>query len=152
MAWAVATNNFWGFVLSLTLPRLLRAFKPQGTFGFYAALNFLAFWMIFWWLPETKQKTLEELDYVFAVPTRTHMKYQQGQVAPYWIKRYILRKKGLTEPRLYKEEEVQKIAPRRALADEVVNEKNEVGGVEHHPATTQTNGANVTSGTTTHTT
>src|ERR1700709_462650 len=102
MAWAVATNNFWGFILSLTLPRLLRAFKPQGTFGFYAGLNFLAFWMIFWWLPETKQKTLEELDYVFAVPTRTHMNYQQGQVAPYWVKRYVFRKTGLVEPRLYK--------------------------------------------------
>ncbi|KAF2396888.1 MFS transporter [Trichodelitschia bisporula] len=102
MSFAVATNNFWGSILSLTLPRMLRAMKPQGVFGFYAAMNFLAFWMIFFWLPETKQRTLEELDYVFAVPTRTHMKYQTSQVAPYWVKRYVLRKKGLVEPQLYK--------------------------------------------------
>jgi sugar porter (SP) family MFS transporter len=101
MSFAVATNNFWASVLSISLPRMLRAFKPQGTFGFYAGLNFLAFWMIFWWLPETKQRTLEELDYVFAVPTRTHMKYQQLQVAPYWVKKNILRRKGLVEPKLY---------------------------------------------------
>jgi len=122
MAFAVATNNFWASVLSLSLPRMLRAFKPVGVFGFYAGMNFLAFWMIFWWLPETKQRTLEELDYVFAVPTRTHMKYQQGTVGPYWFKRYVLQKKGLEEPRLYKFEEAD-LAPKRTLADEIVKEK-----------------------------
>jgi Sugar (and other) transporter len=101
-SFAVATNNFWASVLSISLPRMLRAFKPQGTFGFYAGLNFIAFWMIFWWLPETKQRTLEELDYVFAVPTRTHMKYQQMTVGPHFVKKYILRKKGLQEPKLYR--------------------------------------------------
>jgi len=106
MSWAVATNNFWASVLSLTLPRMLRAFTSQGTFGFYAGLNFIAFWMVFLWLPETKQRTLEELDYVFAVPTRTHMKYQAGQVGPYWFKTYVLRRKGLKEPQLYKFEDV----------------------------------------------
>ncbi|RMZ87663.1 hypothetical protein DV736_g5108, partial [Chaetothyriales sp. CBS 134916] len=101
MSWAVATNNFWASVLSLTFPRMLRALTAQGAFGFYAGLNFIAFWMIFLWLPETKQRSLEELDYVFAVPTRTHMKYQVGKVMPYWIKKYIFRRKGLTEPQLY---------------------------------------------------
>src|ERR1700760_4804930 len=129
MAFAVATNNFWASVLSLTLPRMLRALTPQGVFGFYAGLNFLAFWMIFFWLPETKQRTLEELDYVFAVPTRTHMKYQTSTVAPYWIKRYIFRRKGLEEPRLYKFEEVD-LAPKRTLADEIVKEKKIEAGPE----------------------
>jgi hypothetical protein len=101
MSWAVATNNFWASVLSLSLPRMLRAFTSVGVFGFYAGMNFLAFWMIFLWLPETKQRTLEELDYVFAVPTRTHMKYQVSTVAPYWVKTYVLRRKGLKEPKLY---------------------------------------------------
>jgi len=107
MSFAVATNNFWASVLSLTLPRMLRAFKPQGTFGFYAALNLLAFFMIFLWLPETKQRTLEELDYVFAVPTRTHMKFQVTQTAPWWFNTYILRKRGRPAPQLYKFDEVE---------------------------------------------
>ncbi len=59
MSWAVATNNFWATVVSLTFPRQLRAFGLTGAFGFYAAMNFLAFIMIFLWLPETKQKSLE---------------------------------------------------------------------------------------------
>lgn len=54
MSWAVATNNFWASMLSLTFPRMLRAFRPQGAFGFYAFLNALAFVMIWLWLPETK--------------------------------------------------------------------------------------------------
>jgi hypothetical protein len=120
MAYAVATNNFWASVLSLTLPRLLRAFGPVGVFGFYSGLNFLAFWMIFLWLPETKQRTLEELDYVFAVPTRVHMKYQLTQAAPYFLRRHILRRKNVIEPHLYKFDEIE--PPKRTLADEIVKE------------------------------
>jgi hypothetical protein len=101
MSWAVATNNFWASVLSLTFPRMLQAFTPQGAFGFYAGLNVVAFFMIFLWLPETKQRTLEELDYVFAVPTRTHMKYQVSKVMPWWFKRYVFMRKGLPSPQLY---------------------------------------------------
>ncbi|KAG9769660.1 Polyol transporter 5 [Exophiala dermatitidis] len=121
MSWAVATNNFWASVLSLTFPRMLQALTPQGAFGFYAGLNVIAFVMIFLWLPETKQRTLEELDYVFAVPTRTHMRYQLFQVLPYWFRTSVLRRKGLTPPRLYKfdsDEEYQDTheAPEEKLA------------------------------------
>ena len=45
-------------------------------FGFYAGLNVVALVLIFLFLPETKQRTLEELDYVFAVPTSKHVSYQ----------------------------------------------------------------------------
>ncbi|KAJ4293441.1 hypothetical protein N0V90_008724 [Kalmusia sp. IMI 367209] len=106
MSWAVATNNFWASVLSLTLPTMLRVMRPQGVFGFYAGLNVVALIMIFLWLPETKQRTLEELDYVFAVPTRTHMNYQLTKNLPWWFKTYILRKKGLAKPVLYKFDEI----------------------------------------------
>ena len=40
-------------------------------------------------LPETKGKTLEELDQVFSVPSRFHAAYGLRQI-PYFIKRYIL--------------------------------------------------------------
>jgi hypothetical protein len=66
----------------------------QGAFGFYAAMNVLAFCMIFLWVPETKQRTLEELDYIFAVPTRVHIRYQLRKALPWWIKRYVLMRKG----------------------------------------------------------
>lgn len=105
MSWAVATNNFWATILSLTLPRMLRAFTAQGVFGFYAGLNVVAFFLIFFFLPETKQRTLEELDYVFGVPTRTHAKFQTTKWLPWWIRRYVLRRGKVPAPELYKFED-----------------------------------------------
>jgi sugar porter (SP) family MFS transporter len=105
MSWAVATNNFWATVVSITFPRQLRAFGIQGAFGFYAGLNIIAFLLIFLFLPETKQRTLEELDYVFAVPTRTHAKYQLTKALPWWFRRWVLMRKGAECPELYKFED-----------------------------------------------
>ncbi|KHN97382.1 sugar transporter [Metarhizium album ARSEF 1941] len=103
MSWAVATNNFWASVLSLTFPRMLIAMTPTGAFGFYAGLNLVALVLIFLFVPETKQKTLEELDYVFAVPDRTHAKYQLGTVLPWWFRRWFLWHRNETCPPLYHE-------------------------------------------------
>lgn len=105
MAWAVATNNFWAAALSLTFPRMLRAFGPPGAFGFYAGLNVVAVVLIFFFLPETSRRSLEELDYVFGVPTRVHARYQGGKVLPWWIKRYVLMQKGAVCPKLYSDGE-----------------------------------------------
>lgn len=46
-----------------------------------------------------------ELDYVFAVPTRKHMSFAVSQQAPHWFKSFVLRRKGLPKPQLYKIEE-----------------------------------------------
>jgi hypothetical protein len=105
MSWAVATNNFWATVVSITFPRQLKAFGVQGAFGFYAGMNIIAFVMIFLFLPETKQRTLEELDYVFAVTTRRHASYQLFTVLPWWFKRYVLFRKGAECSELYKIED-----------------------------------------------
>ncbi|KAL3956693.1 hypothetical protein ACCO45_009539 [Purpureocillium lilacinum] len=104
MSWAVATNNFWASVLSLTFPRMLTAMSSVGAFGFYAGLNLVALVLIFLFVPETKQKTLEELDYVFAVPDRTHASYQLFTVLPWWIKRWIFFQTDAVCPELYKDE------------------------------------------------
>ncbi|KAL8745458.1 MAG: hypothetical protein Q9190_002395 [Brigantiaea leucoxantha] len=101
MSWAVATCLFWAAVLSITFPRLLRAFHPVGAFCFYAGLNLTALVLIFLFVPETKQRTLEELDYVFAVPTRTHASYMVTKALPWWFNRYVLWRKGAPLPPLY---------------------------------------------------
>lgn len=93
MSWAVATCLFWAAVLSITFPRMLHAMTPTGAFGFYAGLNLIALTLIFLFVPETKQRTLEELDYIFAIPTRRFISHQTGTVLPWWIKTWILRKK-----------------------------------------------------------
>jgi len=101
MGWAVATCLFWAAVLSISFPAILQAFGATGAFGFYAGLNVCAFFMIFLFVPETKQRTLEELDYIFAVPSRKFMKYQTGTALPWWCKRWLLFKKGERLPPLY---------------------------------------------------
>lgn len=90
MGFAVATCLFWAAVLGITFPYLLRSTGTVGAFGCYAGFNFVALIMIFFFVPETKQRTLEELDYVFAVPTSRFASYQVRFALPYGIKRWIL--------------------------------------------------------------
>ncbi|KAL1850985.1 hypothetical protein Daus18300_012719 [Diaporthe australafricana] len=104
MSFAVATCLFWASILSISFPFLLAKTGTVGAFGFYAGLNAVAFVMIFFWVPETKQKTLEELDYVFAVPTSKFAKYQLTEAGPWWVKRYLLFQRKATLRPLYQEE------------------------------------------------
>jgi hypothetical protein len=57
--------------------------------------------MIFFFVPETKQRTLEELDYVFAVPLRRFISYQTSTWLPWWIKRYVFWRKNAHLKPLY---------------------------------------------------
>ncbi|KAK6530090.1 hypothetical protein TWF694_003462 [Orbilia ellipsospora] len=101
MSYAVTVCLFFAAVLAMTWPRMLGAMTATGAFGFYAALNVVAFILIFCFLPETKQRTLEELDYIFGVPTHKFTKYQWTKALPYWIKRNIMRKKNVELEPLY---------------------------------------------------
>lgn len=58
---------------------------------------------------ETKQRTLEELDYVFAVPTSRHASYQLSVFLPYWIKRWVFFNKNAVLKPLYNFDEVESI-------------------------------------------
>lgn len=110
MSLAVATANFWAAVLSVTFPRILTAMGSQGAFVLYATLNVLALVLVFLFVPETKLKTLEELDGVFSIPTRTFIKYQTTECLPRFTKRYILQQKGAElEPPLIFEEQHQRL-------------------------------------------
>ncbi|KAJ7735717.1 sugar transporter [Mycena metata] len=108
-AFAAATNLFFASVLSVTFPRILSTFTAVGAFGFYAGLNIVALVMIFFLLPETKQRTLEELDYVFTVPTRRHIAYQGGTFLSYWIKRWVFFQRDAHLEPLYDFEEVESV-------------------------------------------
>jgi hypothetical protein len=44
--------------------------------------------LVFLFVPETRLKTLDELDEVFSVPMRTFIKYQTTEYLPWTIKRY----------------------------------------------------------------
>jgi hypothetical protein len=111
------------FVVAITFPRLLGAFKPQGAFGWYAGWNIIGFFAILLFVPETKALSLEELDQgkypptaavcqghlfhphysVFSVPTQTHAAYQI-KALPHNIKKYIFRMEVDPLPPLYQHE------------------------------------------------
>ncbi|CAI7597749.1 unnamed protein product [Penicillium pancosmium] len=91
MALATATTWFFNFVLGVTWPSLRNAFTAQGGFAWYAGWCIVGWWLVLLFMPETKNKTLEELDQVFSVPTRFHAQYGLRQI-PYFFKRYLFRK------------------------------------------------------------
>ncbi|KAF6844684.1 hypothetical protein CMUS01_00868 [Colletotrichum musicola] len=90
MSLATATTWFFNFILAVTWPSLQQAFTPQGAFSWYAAWNVIGFFLVLFFLPETKEKTLEELDAVFSVPLRKFARYGLAQFFFFW-KRYVFR-------------------------------------------------------------
>lgn len=72
---------------------------------FYAGLNIVALVLIFFFVPETKQLTLEELDAVFAMPHGEFISYQTKEWLPYFIKRYVLFQKDVRLEPLFKLDE-----------------------------------------------
>ncbi|KZL80871.1 sugar transporter [Colletotrichum incanum] len=100
-AFTICVNNAVGSALTLTFPELLHKIGPTGAFGLYAGLNMVAFIVIFLLIPETKQRTLEELDYIFGVPTRRHVAYQIRTWLPWVVRRYLLLQKNAKLKPLY---------------------------------------------------
>lgn len=100
MSFATATCWGFNFILSFTWPALLDAFGPQGAFGWYAAWNVFATFYTYFLLPETKGRTLEELDAVFSVGNREHAKYYWDKL-PWYLRKYILRREVEDFPELY---------------------------------------------------
>ncbi|KAL8995890.1 MAG: hypothetical protein Q9169_004464 [Polycauliona sp. 2 TL-2023] len=90
MAFATATTWGFNFILSLTWPALEASFTTPGAFGFYAFWNFFGWAFAYFCLPETKERTLEELDTVFSVRTRDHAAYYAGML-PWYIRKYLFR-------------------------------------------------------------
>ena len=97
MSLATATTWFFNFVLSITWPSMLVAFKPQGGFGWYAAWNLIGWWGVLTVMPETKSRSLEELDAVFSVPTHKQAAHGLKQI-PWFIQRYLFRRNVEMEP------------------------------------------------------
>lgn len=66
MSLAIATTMMWAAILSVTFPGLLAGLGAERTFELYGLLNVVALGLVFVCVRETKEKTLEELDEVFA--------------------------------------------------------------------------------------
>ncbi|KKA30873.1 hypothetical protein TD95_000741 [Thielaviopsis punctulata] len=115
MGLAVAVCLGFAAILSITFPYLLEQAGQVGAFMVYAGFNLTAFILIFLWVPETKQRTLEELDWVFSVPISKFIRYQFTEVLPYTWKKYIRRNKAAELRPLY--EVSQHEAAQQAISD-----------------------------------
>jgi len=109
MSSAVAVTNIWASALSLTFPALLSLLDSQGAFTVYAVLNIVAFVLVFLFVPETRMKTLDELDHVFSISTRRFMRYQLMEYIPWWTRWYVLRRRKTELSALEVAEEYQNL-------------------------------------------
>ncbi|GKT41421.1 arabinose-proton symporter [Colletotrichum spaethianum] len=97
-----ATAVTWGFnfIISFTWPSMINSFGPTGAFVWYACWNIVGFIVAYFWLPETKNLTLEELDSVFSVRSRDHAEYYSSKI-PWYANKYLLRRDVQPFPALY---------------------------------------------------
>jgi MFS transporter, SP family, galactose:H+ symporter len=62
MTVAIFGNWVFNYLVSLTFLDLIGKIGPQGTFLMYALISAVAFWFIYRYIPETKGKSLEEIE------------------------------------------------------------------------------------------
>ena len=104
MAWASAVLFFGAGILALTVPQLIHAVGQTALLGLFAGLDFIALILVWLFVPGTERHiaTMEEMNYVFGVSTRTHKDYQLKKVAPWWYNCYIRWKDVKEPPSLYR--------------------------------------------------
>ncbi len=54
--------------------------------------------MIFCFVRETKQLTLEEIDQVFSVPTKTFLHHETTKTIPWFVRAKLLRQRNVVKP------------------------------------------------------
>jgi SP family arabinose:H+ symporter-like MFS transporter len=74
-AMSVATFALWAacFVLTYTFPLLNKMLNASGTFWLYGLICIGGFWFIYKKLPETKGKSLEQIEYEFVGTNKNNM-------------------------------------------------------------------------------
>ena len=65
---SVSVSALWvaSFLLTFTFPILHRILGPAGTFWIYAVVCVAGFLFVYWRVPETKGRMLEQIEYEFA--------------------------------------------------------------------------------------
>ncbi|XP_045028913.1 proton myo-inositol cotransporter isoform X1 [Daphnia magna] len=73
---ATSTNWFFNFLVSMTFLTITEILTRQGAFIFYCALSTVGLLLFWWLLPETKGRTLEEMEVVFSRPRSCPMPWE----------------------------------------------------------------------------
>ncbi|POR31138.1 Putative polyol transporter 2 [Tolypocladium paradoxum] len=89
-AWAISINFFFAGLLAILFPNINSALGQAGSLGLFSALNIVALVMVFLFVEETKRRSLEELDHIFAVSKREFISFQVTKYLPWFVKRCLL--------------------------------------------------------------
>ncbi len=90
MSLSCSVNFMLAGLLALTVPQLNHALGPTRLLGLFAGLDAMAALLVWLFVPGTVQvTTLEEMNYIFGVPTDRHVQYQIRDVLPWIIRRCI---------------------------------------------------------------
>lgn len=77
----------WSFVVTYNFTRMQNAMTYTGlTLGFYGGIAFVGFFYQLLFMPETKDKTLEEIDEVFSKPSAQLARENLASIKNYWKK------------------------------------------------------------------
>ena len=89
---SAATSITWtfNFIISFTFPKMLDSLGGVGAFSFFAACNLVGAVYTYFYLPETKEMSLEYLDVVFSKTCTAHAREKRKQLVVRG-KKYILR-------------------------------------------------------------
>ncbi|CAO2654080.1 Nn.00g108130.m01.CDS01 [Neocucurbitaria sp. VM-36] len=101
MAVSVAVNLLGAGVLVLVFPFLLHEIGSTGALSIFAGLNLVAFVLVYLFVPETRMRTLEELQYTFDLPTKWHRRYRSDYIRKHVTKnwwKYLTGKSKEVEP------------------------------------------------------
>ena len=79
---------------------MVDAFGDTGAFCYYGTWNLIGWVFCYFFLPETKNLTLEELDMVFEVRNRDHAAYYLKKL-PWYFKKFVLFQDVAPMPPLY---------------------------------------------------
>ncbi|ORY62682.1 and other transporter-domain-containing protein [Pseudomassariella vexata] len=99
-AFAVATNFLFAGLLSMFYPSINHGLGDGRSLGLFAGLNLVAFVLVFLLVEETKRRSLEDLDLIFAVQKRTFIRHQVTKYLPWFLGHYILGRRK-PQPSLY---------------------------------------------------
>ena len=85
---ACSVNFVLAGLLALTVPQLNHALGPTRLLGMFAGLDAAAAVIVWLFVPGTVEvATLEEMNYIFGVPTKRHVQYQINDVLPWVVRR-----------------------------------------------------------------
>ncbi|KAF2265095.1 MFS general substrate transporter [Lojkania enalia] len=88
MAVSVAVNLLGAGILVLVFPMVMHRIGATGSLSIFAGLNVVAFFLVYLFVPETRRRTLEELQYTFDLSTRWHVEYRAMYIRKHFVKNF----------------------------------------------------------------